>query len=165
KRGAEIHNYHHDVLNKPDFELARQIATEASDLFLGEEVDEVHVIFSQFVNVARQVPTAMKLLPFSPEELVGEEKPDQGPGEYLVEPSSAEVLIELLPKNLSVQILSALLETACSEHAARMSAMDNATNNCKEMIEDLTLVYNKARQAAITFELIDIVGGAEALAK
>ena len=85
--------------------------------------------------------------------------------EYLYEPSAEELLIELLPKHLSVQIYNAFLQNETCEHAARMAAMDNASKNCNDMVENLTLVYNKARQAAITAELMDIVGGAEALKK
>ncbi|MBW2617879.1 MAG: ATP synthase F1 subunit gamma [Deltaproteobacteria bacterium] len=163
RRGYDLHKVYLDVLGKPDFDLAQQVAAEASDLFLTGEVDEVYIVFSRFFNISRQAPTVMKLLPFSPEDLTGEEEADQTKGEYLVEPSAGEVMIELLPKNVTVQVLSALLETACSEQAARMTAMDNATSNCSDMIENLTLVFNKARQAAITAELMDIVGGAEAL--
>jgi F-type H+-transporting ATPase subunit gamma len=83
--------------------------------------------------------------------------------EHICEPAPEELLGEMLPRNVYVQIFSALLETSTSEHAARMMAMDNATNACNDMLENLTLVYNKARQAAITAELMDIVGGAEAL--
>ena len=83
--------------------------------------------------------------------------------DYLCEPSAEDLLIELLPKHISVQVYNAFLQQETSEHAARMAAMDNATKNCAEMLENLTLVYNKARQAAITAELMDIVGGAEAL--
>ncbi len=83
--------------------------------------------------------------------------------EYLCEPGAEELLIQLLPKHISVQIYNAFLQNETSEHAARMAAMDNATKNCSELVESLTLVYNKARQAAITAELMDIVGGAEAL--
>ena len=88
-----------------------------------------------------------------------------GGTEYLCEPGTEELVIELLPKHLSVQIFNAFLQNETSEHAARMAAMDNATKNCGELIETLTLAYNKARQAAITAELMDIVGGAEALKK
>jgi F-type H+-transporting ATPase subunit gamma len=84
---------------------------------------------------------------------------------YIFEPNQKEILNQLLPTFLEVQILKALLESETSEHAARMTAMDTASNNCKELITDLTLIYNKARQAAITKELLDIVGGAEALKK
>jgi F-type H+-transporting ATPase subunit gamma len=83
--------------------------------------------------------------------------------EHICEPSTDSLLGEMLPRNVYVQIYSALLETSTSEHAARMMAMDNATNACNDMLENLTLIYNKARQAAITAELMDIVGGAEAL--
>ena len=165
KRDYQLIGQHLDVLNKPDFILAQEIAREGSDLFLSGEVDEIHLIYSTFVNVAVQNPTETKLLPFSPEDLVAGESAaaEAGAGEFLVEPSAGEVLIELLPKNVSVQIFAALLETATSVNAAQMSAMENATSNCKEMIQDLTLAFNKARQAAITAELMDIVGGAEAL--
>ena len=131
-----------------------------TDRYLADEIDEVYMIYARFVSMAKQVPTLVKLLPIEPprkEEEVG------GMAEYLCEPGGEELLIELLPKHISVQIFNAFLQHETSEHAARMAAMDNATKNCSEMIEDLTLVYNKARQAAITAELMDIVGGAEAL--
>jgi F-type H+-transporting ATPase subunit gamma len=116
--------------------------------------------------MARQVPVLKQMLPILP-IASGEEKIETEETTYLAEhicePSSQELLGELLPKNVYVQLYSALLETSTSEHAARMAAMDNATKACKDMIENLTLLYNKARQAAITAELMDIVGGAEAL--
>ena len=83
--------------------------------------------------------------------------------EYLCEPSIEGIMIDLLPKSVVIQVYNAMLETSTSEHAARMTAMDNATKNCVDMIQDLTLAYNKARQAAVTAELLDIVSGAEAL--
>ncbi len=164
KRNYDLQGEYLDVLNKPDFILAQDISRAASDLFLSGDVDEIHMIYATFVNVVTQNPTATKLLPFSPEDLMGEGGGQEAvAGEFLVEPSAGEVLIELLPRNVSVQIFAALLETATSANAAQMTAMENATGNCKEMIEDLTLAFNKARQAAITAELMDIVGGAEAL--
>lgn len=163
KRDVDVTAKFLDVLNRPDFELARELGKQASDLYLEGQADEVHVAFTRFVNVGRLEPTVTKLLPLSPEDLIGEEADLDTSGDLLVEPSADEVLIDLLPRNISVQVLSALLETACSMYAAQMAAMDNATNNCKELIQNLTLVYNKARQAAITAELMDIVGGAEAL--
>jgi F-type H+-transporting ATPase subunit gamma len=168
KRQGNLVKEYINILDKPDYDLARQVSGHLTDLFLTEEVDEVYVIYSRFVNLASFVPTTRRLLPVSLEDLIGEKaeeaSEETSPGyEYLVEPSAGEVMIELLPKNLSVQVLSALLETACSEYAARMMAMDNATSNCKDLIENLTLAYNKARQAAITAELMDIVGGTEAL--
>jgi F-type H+-transporting ATPase subunit gamma len=103
------------------------------------------------------------LIPVEPPQ--GAADIESASSEYLCEPSAEGLLVELLPKHISVQILNAFLQNQVSEEAARMAAMDNATNNCKEMIEDLTLIYNKARQASITNELMDIVGGAEALSK
>jgi F-type H+-transporting ATPase subunit gamma len=105
----------------------------------------------------------VKLIPIEPPQR--EAGTEEKAAEYLCEPSAEELLIELLPKHINVQIYNAFLQNEVSEHAARMSAMDNATRNCSEIVENLTLVYNKARQAAITAELMDIVGGAEAIKK
>jgi F-type H+-transporting ATPase subunit gamma len=116
--------------------------------------------------MAKQVPTVQQLLPIPAiEKEVGEGAGDDQPylAEHICEPSVDELLGDLLPRNVFVQIFSALLETSTSEHAARMAAMDNATKACNDMIENLTLAYNKARQSAITADLMDIVGGAEAL--
>jgi F-type H+-transporting ATPase subunit gamma len=139
--------------------LAVQVARMGLNPFLAGQVQEVFIIYSKFRSVASQVPTAARLLPIAPEATEG-----KGPSlEYLTEPSAEQILVDLLPRYLNVRVYSCLLETATSEQAARMAAMNNATKNCKEMIESLTLVYNKARQATITAELMDIVGGAEAL--
>ena len=134
-----------------------------TDRYLNEEIDEVYMIYTRFINMAKQKPTLVKLIPIEPPK--SEEAAKGATAEYLCEPSAEELLIELLPKHISVQIYNAFLQNEVSEHAARMTAMDNATKNCSDMIEDLTLVYNKARQAAITAELMDIVGGAEAIRK
>jgi F-type H+-transporting ATPase subunit gamma len=134
--------------------------------YLDEAYDEVYIVSAEFLSMAKQVPVIKKLLPIPPIEKA-EAAPAAAAGGYLpehiCEPSAAELLGEMLPRNVFVQIHSALLETSASEHAARMVAMDNATKACNDMISNLTLVYNKARQAAITAELMDIVGGAEAL--
>jgi F-type H+-transporting ATPase subunit gamma len=111
--------------------------------------------------MATQQPAVKRLLPIAPEAFGEQEETF----EYLFEPSREEVLNDLLPNYIHLQLLEAFFQTAVSEHAARMTAMDNAVNNCKEMVRDLTLVYNKARQASITKELMDIVGGVEALKK
>jgi len=134
--------------------------------FLDKTFDEVYIVYAEFVSMARQTPALRQMLPILPiesaeAETEGVEKSYLA--EHICEPSPPELLGELLPKNVYVQLYSALLETSTSEHAARMAAMDNATKACKDMIENLTLLYNKARQAAITAELMDIVGGAEAL--
>ncbi len=133
--------------------------------YLDGSADEVYIIYAEFLSMARQIPALKKLLPIPPiEKAQAEEKAGAAYlPEHICEPSAAELLGEMLPRNVYVQIYSALLETSASEHAARMMAMDNATKACNDMIDNLTLAYNKARQSAITAELMDIVGGAEAL--
>jgi len=147
------------------FNVAAVAGRKIVDDFLKGTYDEVFVIYSDFLSVARQQPTLKQLLPIpslAPAAAEIEEDKPYMP-EHICEPSPEELLGELLPRNIYVQLYRALLETSTSEHAARMTAMDNATKACNDMIEDLTLAYNKARQAAITAELMDIVGGAEAL--
>jgi F-type H+-transporting ATPase subunit gamma len=148
------------------FNVASTAGRELIDGFLQGEYDEVHIIYSEFVSMARQKPTLKQILPILPLESAGVETRDEDApylAEHICEPSTEELLNEMLPRNVYGQLYSALLETSTSEHAARMAAMDNATNACNDMIDNLTLAYNKARQAAITAELMDIVGGAEAL--
>jgi F-type H+-transporting ATPase subunit gamma len=134
--------------------------------YLEGAYDEAYIVSAEFLSMAKQVPVIRKLLPIPPIEKAEAATAAEAGGylpEHICEPSAAELLGEMLPRNVYVQIHSALLETSASEHAARMVAMDNATKACNDMISNLTLVYNKARQAAITAELMDIVGGAEAL--
>jgi F-type H+-transporting ATPase subunit gamma len=134
--------------------------------FLAGDYDEVYIVYAEFMSMGRQVPTVKQLLPIPPIQSVEEElptEPESYQAEHICEPSVEDLLADLLPRSVNVQVHSALLETSTSEHAARMAAMDNATKACNDMIENLTLAYNKARQAAITAELMDIVGGAEAL--
>ncbi len=154
------------VGTKFGFNVALNAGRKLIDGFLDGIYDEVHVIYAQFLSMGRQVPTVKQILPIPPIE-VTEEAPEQKTSVYLAEhicePSADELLGELLPRNIYVQLYSALLETSTSEHAARMTAMDNATKACNDMLDSLTLAYNKARQSAITAELMDIVGGAEAL--
>ena len=162
KRGFDIIDSYINVYGIIDMSFIGQMAKGFIDRYMADEVDEVYMIYSRFVSMARQEPTLVKLIPVEPpksEEGQGE----SSPAEYLCEPDPEELLIELLPKHIGVQIVNAFLQNETSEHAARMAAMDNASKNCNELVENLTLVYNKARQAAITAELMDIVGGAEAL--
>lgn len=154
--------FHEGMLNNPNMGDATAIGQEAIELFLTHEVDEVYLCYAQFISMANQRPVVKKLLPIAPETV---EEEEQEPLEYIFEPSREGVLHDLLPNYIHLQVLEAFFQTAVSEHAARMAAMDNAVNNCKEMVRDLTLVYNKARQAGITKELMDIVGGVEALKK
>lgn len=146
------------------FNVAINAGRAAIDSFLDGQTDEVHMLYSEFVSVARQTPTLKQLVPIAGVEKAEEAQEAEGYiAEHICEPSAEELMAEMLPKQVYVQMFRGLLETSTSEHAARMAAMDNATSNCKEMITSLTLIYNKARQAAITAELMDIVGGAEAL--
>jgi F-type H+-transporting ATPase subunit gamma len=149
-----------------DFTVASKTGQKIIDGFLDGSYDEVYLVYSEFHGMASQQPTLTKLLPISSiespkEEVEMEEKPFLA--EHICEPSADEVLSSMLPRNVYIQIYRGLLETSTSEHAARMSAMDTATKACNDMIDNLTTIYNKARQAAITMELMDIVGGAEAL--
>ncbi|MDJ0668003.1 MAG: ATP synthase F1 subunit gamma [Desulfobacterales bacterium] len=148
-----------------DFSVAATAGRQLVDGFLSDAYDEAYIIYSKFMGMAKQVPVVQQLLPIPPIEAEEAEETGDEPyqAEHLCEPSVDELLGTLLPRNVFVQIFSALLETSTSEHAARMMAMDNATKACNDMIENLTLAYNKARQAAITADLMDIVGGAEAL--
>lgn len=149
------------LLNKPNYDDAFQLGRQLIELFLDGDADEVYVIYSHFRSMVKQEPTVIRLLPIVPEQ----QDELEGGREYIFEPSHQELLNDLLPNYVYNQLLDCFYMTAVSEHAARMTAMENATNNCKDMVRDLTLTYNKARQAAITKELMDIVGGAEALKK
>lgn len=163
KKGANITESHIQIYGKIDISFINQMTRGFITRYLSDEIDEVHMIYTRFISMAKQEPTLLKLIPIEPPQRKAET--EEKAAEYLCEPSAEELLIELLPKHISVQIYNAFLQNEVSEHAARMSAMDNATRNCREIVENLTLVYNKARQAAITAELMDIVGGAEAIKK
>jgi F-type H+-transporting ATPase subunit gamma len=160
RRQADMPRFFVDVWNKFDYTNAVAAGRDVMSDFLSGEVQEVYLIHAQFINVAIQRPYLVKLLPIEPEAAIEEAGPSV---EYIFEPPVAQFLEYLLPKYLNTVLYHGFLENAASEHAARMTAMDNASSNCKDMITSLTLVMNKARQAAITKELMDIVGGAEAL--
>jgi F-type H+-transporting ATPase subunit gamma len=162
RRKREMLAQYVDVWNKFDFTNAVTVAREIMSAFLSGDVQEIHLIHSTFINVAIQRPVLVQLLPIKPSEAEAEAEAGARM-EYLFEPPMEQFLEYLLPKYINVQVYHGFLENSTSEHAARMTAMDNAQSNCKEMINNLTLVMNKARQAAITKELMDIVGGAEAL--
>ncbi len=152
------------VGGKFGFNVASTSGQELIDGFLDGTYDEVYVVFANFQGMAAQPPVVKQLLPIPVIETAEADTDDTSYiAEHIIEPSPDELLNEMLPKNIFIQIYNGLLETSTSEHAARMKAMDNATKACNDMIDNLTLAYNKARQAAITMELMDIVGGAEAL--
>lgn len=148
------------------------IARTAIDDFLSGRTDEVWLAYTDFVNTLRQKPTVKRLLPIQPGEVetqaVGEYVEDVSAlagAEYIYEPAPAEILEAVLPSFTELQIYQAVLESLASEHSARMMAMRTATENSEALVDDLTLSYNKARQQAITSEILDIAGGAEALVK
>ena len=156
---ADIRKNYANVLSTLNYQTAALIAQELIDGFLADEYDEVFLLYNAFKSVLTQTITLKQLLPIRPEE--GTE--EQGSLEALYEPSREELLTELFPKHIEVQLFHAMLESLASEHGARMTAMDSATKNANEMIGKLTLQYNRARQAAITTELMEIISGAESI--
>lgn len=154
-----------DIMGNVQMFNARQAGQAMIKLFLDQEIDEVQLVYGRFINVATQKPTFKKLLPISQDGLgeASAETAKKQSSPYSYEPEPEAILNQLMPMYVNVQIYHAMLETAASEQAARMTAMDNATRACKDIIGSLTLIYNKARQGSITKELMDIVGGAEAL--
>jgi F-type H+-transporting ATPase subunit gamma len=160
RKAVPVTAAHINLYGTADISFVNKMTAGFIQRFMAGEVDEVYVLFSRFQSMAKQEPTLVKLIPIEPPKQEGAEA---GKVDYLYEPSSEQLLVDLLPKHISVQVLNAFLQQETSEHAARMAAMDNATKNCTELIASLTLIYNKARQSAITAELMDIVGGAEAL--
>jgi len=166
KKGLDITEERLGVVGSSfDFSVASTTGKKLVEGFLFGDYDEVYVVLSEFLGMAKQTPVVQQLLPIPAIEAEEEDLDADVPyqAEHICEPSAGELLGELLPRNIYVQLFSALLETSTSEHAARMMAMDNATKACNDMIDELTLTYNKARQAGITADLMDIVGGAEAL--
>jgi F-type H+-transporting ATPase subunit gamma len=144
--------------------LAVKISGDVIPPFVGEEYDELYLLYNEFVNVAVHRPSVVRLFPLPSIGREEEIEPDKRL-DYIYEPSEEALLEKLLPMYVHVLLYRALVETSAGENGARMAAMDNATRNCEEMIQSLTLKYNKVRQSAITAELMDIVGGTEALAK
>ena len=147
-----------DLLNKPDYTRAVDLAEDLAERYTSGEVDRVTLVYNEFRSAVQQIVVFRTLLPL--------ETPEAGENDlfvdYVYEPDKAALLDRIVRRYLANQIFMNILESVASEHGARMTAMENATENATEMIQDLTLVYNKARQASITRELMDIVGGAEA---
>jgi F-type H+-transporting ATPase subunit gamma len=157
--GKEVVADFSDMGVRPEIVQIAALARVAVDEFLSGRADQVHLAYTDFINVLRQVPTVRRILPIEQAEIEHEGAPQV----YLYEPSPESVLAEVLPRLVEVQIYQALLESIASEQAARMVAMRNATDGANELIDSLTLLRNKVRQASITKEILDIVGGAEAL--
>jgi F-type H+-transporting ATPase subunit gamma len=149
------------VSDQPRYDNAREVADAVLKAFLENEVDEIHLVFADFVSAMVQRPVALRVIPLVVEE--GTERPPQPLPMYVFEPDVESVLDALLPRYVAARIFTAMLESAASEWSARRRAMSAATDNAEQLVEVLTREYNQARQAAITQEIMEIVGGAEAL--
>jgi F-type H+-transporting ATPase subunit gamma len=173
RKGADLlrRDYGRQIIDRVDlkgvkqvaFANANDIAKKVLDLFKAGEFDVATVYFSEFKSVIAQKPTAQQLIPVKLPEATGANETGKSEAVYEYEPEENEILSYLLPRNIAAQIFSGLLENAASEQGARMSAMDSATRNAGDMINKLTIRYNRQRQANITKELIEIISGAEAL--
>ena len=164
-RGASMRGARRGLFRDLNYETAQELAAEVSKAFSDGEYDAVYAVYNEFISVLSQRVSWERLLPIAREDVVGEEggSSDGDQRDYLYEPSEEEILNELLPRFVTFQIYRVLLESQAAEHAARMTAMDSATKNAGELIDKLTLQYNRSRQAEITTELIEVVSGANAL--
>jgi F-type H+-transporting ATPase subunit gamma len=161
-RKIPVLEYHPEFQKGLTYAKVQAICNDMIESYLKGECDEIRVIYSEFRSAISQIPTSITLLPISPAE-ESSEQPAGAVIDFIYEPGRTEILAELLPRYFKAKVYRALLENAASEHGARMAAMDNATKNAGEMIQKLTLEFNKVRQAGITKELLEIVSGAEAL--
>lgn len=170
RMGKSVVAEFHDLPVVPALDDVSPIARTATDEFLEGHISEIYLAYTDFVNMLKQNPAIQPLLPLCKPQ-VGDQVPmawvaELHPApvtEYIFEPDAVTILDEILPRFIELQVFEAILEGHASEHAARMVAMGNATENAKELVEDLTLDYNKVRQRSITREILDIAGGAEAL--
>ena len=158
KNGYEVISTHDDLYNEISFSAISKIAEDIMTVFVNGEYDRVYLVYNQFKNAATQNVMQESFLPVQNENDKTTQKTD-----YIFEPSQTKIVNSLIPKSLKTQLFKAILDSHASEHGARMTAMHKATDNASELKKDLTLTYNKARQAAITGEILEIVGGAEAL--
>lgn len=161
RRDFNIYDKHLGFFQDVSFENAKEAAEYAMDSFADGIYDEVTIVYNEFKNVATQIVKQQQFLPI--EEIVNSDN-ETVTSDYIYEPTQKDIVKELIPKSLKIQFYRALLESNASEHGARMTAMDKATDNAGELLKELKLVYNRTRQAAITTEILEIVGGAEALA-
>lgn len=161
RKGYEIKKDYSDVIDAPVYTDAKEICNEVLELFTAGEIGEIYLSYTSFKNTVVHQPKLIKLLPIDPEELKAEEGEDTTPMNY--EPGEDEALNMIIPKYICSLIYGALIESVASENGARMQAMDSATSNAEEMISDLSLKFNRARQASITQELTEIIAGANAI--
>ncbi len=166
--GKDVFEHHHipirqmwtEISDTPSAQEGLEIAKRLKELFLSGEADEVHLVYQHYINVLRQAPRDMQLLPACPAQA----REDEGPKlDYIFEPDQATILETVMQLYLNNMVSSVLLEAKCGEHSARMTAMTTATDSTKKLIDELNLSLNRARQAAITTEISEIVGGSAAL--
>lgn len=155
---CKLKGKHNEVYDNLTFDNVAEIAEQLMGYFASGEFDKIELVYNRFKNAATQITTIEQFLPIAP--MQGSVK---GNTDYIFEPEKAQIILELIPKSLKTQLYKAIRDSFASEHGARMTAMHKATDNAKELRNDLLLTYNKARQAAITNEILEIVGGAEAL--
>ena len=168
KRKFSLEEPNSEIVEKPTYQNAVVIAQSLMDAFVAGRYDCIDIVYNKFINAASQKVESKQFLPLLPEQYKGNDKgkkhKEKTPHiDYLFEPSREDILNELIPKKLQLLLYEALLDSIASEFGARMTSMHQATDNATSLIQELTLQYNKARQAAITNELMEIVGGAEAL--
>ncbi len=163
RRGFRTINQYADIFSRLSFVNVKEAAEFIMQSFAEGRYDVVELVFNEFRNIATQIVRTEQFLPINPD--TDQEGGSAPATNYLFEPSEDQLLNELIPKSLKIQLYRAVLESNASEHGARMTAMDKATENAQDMLKELRLVYNRTRQAAITTEILEIVGGAEALAK
>ena len=163
KRGYSIIETYYDLFNSLDFDHVRAAAEYTIESFMSQEFDRIEIIYNEFKNVATQIIRNEQFLPILPLESLEETNIQNV--DFIAEPNEVFIFNEIIPKSLKIQFYKGLLESNASEHGARMTAMGQATDNAGELLKELKLTYNRTRQAAITKEILEIVGGAEALAK
>src|SRR5690554_1842728 len=161
RKGFEVLGQHNEVFSDLSFENVSQITESIMQGFVKGDFDRVELVYNQFKNAAMQILTTEQLLPLVPP--AADENAEEQFADYIIEPSKEAIILELIPKAVKTQLYKAVLDSNASEHGARMTAMDKATDNAGELLKELKLSYNQARQAAITMELTEIVSGAAAL--
>lgn len=157
-KSFEVMEDHSEIYDQLTFEKAAAIAEDLMEAFTAGTYDKIIMVYNRFKNAATQIVTTEQFLP-----IVSVEEAEDAGADYIFEPSQEDIVTQLIPKSLKTQLFKAIRDSFASEHGARMTAMHKATDNASEMKDQLTLTYNKARQAAITGEILEIVGGAEAL--
>jgi F-type H+-transporting ATPase subunit gamma len=162
KQSYQIYHSDDEILDNPTYNKVQKIITRLMDGYLNQEFDKIEIIYNKFKNAAVQILTVEQFLPV---KLELDEQEEMNHHDYIFEPSKKYIVQELIPKSLRTQFYEAVLESQAAEHGARMTAMHMATDNATELVKDLRLKYNKARQAAITTEISEVVSGAEALNK